>query len=140
MKRTQLLCTFTKHDKLTNTVSLIIECHDIVFNKIYVFTNESDHTSLICTYNIEENKDNFIEGTDTISLHRKKQTNTLYTINSLNEVIRSKNNGVLDKRFTVDWSEYQNQLLLLNNEGLNIIHTKIHKIIDVETWENDWNE
>lgn len=138
--RTQLLCTFTKRDRLNDTVGLIIECHDIVFNKIYVFSNEKDYTSLICTYNIEENKDNYVEGTDTIALHRKKQTNTLYTINSLNEVIRSKNGGVLDKRYTVDWSEYQNQLLLVNNEGLNIIHTKIHKIIDVETWENDWNE
>jgi len=29
--RTQLLCTFTKRNRLYDTVSLIIECHDIVF-------------------------------------------------------------------------------------------------------------
>lgn len=138
--KTQLLCTFTKRDRLNDTISLIIECHDIVFNKIYVFSNEGDHTSLICTYNIPQNEDNYIEGTDTIALHRKKQTNTLYTINSLNEIIREKNGGILDKTFPVPWGEYQNQLLLVNNEGLNIIHTKIHKIVDVESWESDWNK
>ena len=83
--KTQLLCTFTKRNRLYDTIGLIIECHDIVFNKIYVFANEDDHHQLICTYNIPQNQDNFIEGIDTIALHRKKQTNTLYTINSLNE-------------------------------------------------------
>ena len=35
----------------------------------------------ICTYNVEYEED-FIQGShDTISLHRKKMTNTLYTIN-----------------------------------------------------------
>ena len=110
--KTQLLCTFTKRNRLYDTIELIIECHDIVFSKIYVFVNEDDHHQLICTYNIPQNQDNFIEGIDTIALHRKKQTNTLYTINSLNEIIREKNNGILDKTFPVPWEEYQNQLLL----------------------------
>ena len=137
--KTQLLCTFTKRNRLYDTVSLIIECHDIVFNKIYVFSNEDDHHQLICTYNIPQNEDNYIEGVDTIALHRKKQTNTLYTINSLNEIIREKNNGVLDKTFPVPWGEYQNQLLLVNDEGLNKIHTRIYTIVNVDTWENDQN-
>jgi hypothetical protein len=135
--RTQLLCTFTKRNRLYDTIGLIIECHDIVFNKIYVFANEDDHHQLICTYNIPQNVDNFIEGIDTIALHRKKQTNTLYTINSLNEIIREKNNGILDKTFPVPWEEYQNQLLLVNDEGLNKIHTRIYTIVNVDTWEND---
>ena len=135
--KTQLLCTFTKRNRLYDTVSLIIECHDIVFNKIYVFSNEDDHHQLICTYNIPQNEDNYIEGVDTIALHRKKQTNTLYTINSLNEIIREKNQGVLDKTFPVPWEEYQNQLLLVNDEGLNKIHTRIYTIVNVDTWEND---
>ena len=71
---------------------------------------------------------------DTISLHRKKQSNTLYTINALNEVIRSKNNGILDKKFMVDWDEFQNTLLLTNENGLTKIPTKIHSIIDVNEW------
>ncbi len=100
--RSQLLCTFAKRQHLNDTIDLIIGYHTILFNKIYVFQNEAEYTQLICTYNIEGGDEEFLINTDTISLHRKKQTNTLYTINSLNEIIRQKNNGVLDKSFPID--------------------------------------
>ena len=135
--KTQLLCTFTTQDRLKPTIDLVISCHDVLFDKIYVFTNQKDTSQLICTYNIPNNQDNFIEGMDTIALHRKKQSNTLYPINALNEVIRDKNNGVLDKTFPITWSEFQNSLLLVNEQGLNIIPTKIYKIINTETWNNE---
>ena len=135
--KTQLLCTFTTQDRLKPTIDIVISCHDVLFDKIYVFTNQKDTSQLICTYNIPNNQDNFIEGMDTIALHRKKQSNTLYTINALNEVIREKNNGVLDKTFPITWSEFQNSLLLVNEQGLNIIPTKIYKIINTETWNNE---
>ena len=106
--KTQLLCTFTKRNKLNEAVDIIVSCNDILYDKIYVFANNDDEHQLICTYNVEYSED-FVENVqDTISLHRKKQSNTLYTINALNEVIRSKNNGVLDKRFMVDWNEFKN--------------------------------
>ena len=135
--KTQLLCTFTTQDRLKPTIDLVISCHDVLFDKIYVVTNQKVSSQLICTYNIPNNQDNFIEGMDTIALHRKKQSNTLYTINALNEVIRDKNNGVLDKTFPITWSEFQNSLLLVNEQGLNIIPTKIYKIINTETWNNE---
>tara|TARA_B100000287_G_scaffold308549_1_gene291724 strand:+ start:3086 stop:3493 length:408 start_codon:yes stop_codon:yes gene_type:complete len=134
--RTQLLCTFTRQSRLNETLNVIIECNDILYDKVYIFQNLEDTTQLICTYNVEF-IDNFEENIEnTISLHRKKQSNTLYTINALNEVIRAKNKGILDKRFNVDWSEYQNTLLLTNETGLNIIPTKIHQIINVKDWNN----
>ena len=138
--KTQLLCTFTRRNRLYDTISLIIECHNIVFNKIYVFINENDSYQLMCTYNVEEDRENYIENKDTISLHRKKQTNTLYTINALNDVIRSKNKGVLDKSFPIEWSEFKNNLLLTNEEGLNIIPTRIYTIINVDTWDEEKGE
>ena len=136
--KTQLLCTFTRQNNLQDVVNIIIECNDILYDKIYVFSNQNDISQLICTYNVEFD-DGFQEGIiDTISLHRKKQTNTLYTINALNEVIRSKNNGILDKKFMVDWTEFQNSLILTNEAGLNIIPTKIFQIINVK--EHNKNE
>ena len=66
----------------------------------------------------------------------KKHTNTLYTINALNDLIRELNNGVLDKSFSVEWENYKNCLLLTNDGGLNKIPTKIYKIIDVNDWNN----
>ena len=134
--KTQLLCTFVKRSNLNRTVDIIIECNEILYDKIYVFQNENDHHQLICTYNVEYDED-FMEGIqDTISLHRKKQTNTLYTINALNETIRSLNEGKLDKTFPVPWENYQNKLLLTNENGLNIIPTRIYTIVDINTWEN----
>ena len=133
--KTQLLCTFTKISELNQKINIIIECNDIVFNKIYVFQNEEDKNQLICTYNVEYD-DNFMQGIpDTISLHRKKNTNTLYTINALNDLIRELNGGKLDKSYPIQWENYTNCLLLTNETGLNKIPTKIYTIIDVETWD-----
>jgi len=136
--KSQLLCTFTAKHQLDDIFELIIECNDILYNKIYVFQNLNDSSQLICTYNIEYDEENYMENIpNTISLHRKKQSNTLYTINALNEVIRSLNNGVLDKRFPVPWEEYQNSLLLTNDMGLNKIPTKIHSIVDTKKSEKE---
>jgi len=135
--RTQLLCTFTKRNKLNEVIDVIITCNDIVFNKVYIFQNEDDHHQLICTYNVEYDED-FMQGIpDTISLHRKKNTNTLYTINALNDLIRELNGGKLDKSFPIDWENYKNSLLLTNENGLNKISTRIYSIIDTKTWTPD---
>ena len=132
--KTQLLCTFTSKPRLNDTLDIIITCNEVLYEKVYVFQNEKDLGQLICTYNVEYKYDYEESVIDTISLHRKKQSNTLYTINALNEVIRSKNGGVLDKRFNVDWAEYQNTLLLTNETGLNVVPTKIFQIINVTEW------
>ena len=110
--RTQLLCTFTKRNHFKETIDVIIACNEIVFDKIYVFQNEDDHHQLICTYNVEYDEDAIQDVPDTISLHRKKQSNTLYTINALNDLIRELNGGKLDKSFPIDWNNYRNSLLL----------------------------
>ena len=136
--KTQLHCTFTQRDKLDDILELIILCNEVLYNKIYVFQNGDDYHQLICTYNVEYDAENHPEDIpNTISLHRKKQINTLYTINALNEVIRELNGGVLDKKFPVPWGEYQNSLLLTNDNGLNKIPTKIHSIVDIKNLEKN---
>ena len=135
--RTQLLCTFTKRNRFYETIDIILACNDIVFDKVYVFQNEKDYHQLICTYNVEYDEDAIQEVPDTISLHRKKNTNTLYTINALNDLIRELNNGKLDKSFPIEWENYKNCLLLTGDEGLNKIPTRIYTIVNVNTWENE---
>ena len=101
MMKTQLLCTFSKKQELEEKLDVIIKCNDILFDKIYVFQNVKDYQQLMCTYNVEYDED-FIQGIpDTISLHRKKNSNTLYTINALNDLIRELNGGKLDKSFPI---------------------------------------
>ena len=75
------------------------------------------------------NVSNFIE--NTILVHRKKETNTLYTINALNTLIKQLNEGVLDTSFKVNWEEYKNCILLTKGDELKRVNTKLHKIIEV---------
>ena len=132
--KTQLLCTFAKKNSLNEIIDIIISCNKVLFDKIYIFENAQEPANLICTYNVEFETD-FMEGIpNTISLHRKKHTNTLYTINALNQIIVQLNNGVLDKRFPVPWKDYRNCILLYNDDKLVEIKTKIHKIVKVSEW------
>ena len=128
--KTQLLCTFCLKKDFEETVEVIKLAANIVFNKIYAFENLDEPQQLICTYNVEKLED-FIQNSKTMAIHRKKETNTLYTINALNEAIREDNGGVLDKCFSLDWTKYQNSLLLRNDSGLNIIKTKLYQIVNV---------
>jgi hypothetical protein len=49
---------------------------------------------------------------DTISINRKKETNTLYSINALNALIIALNGGVLDKSYMINWNDYKDCMLL----------------------------
>ena len=131
--KTQLLASFTTKENLDDTVDSIKEAYTIIFNKIYVLQNEDNINELICTYNVDTKEAvdyNKVKGT--ISLHRKKHSNTLYTINALNEVVADLNNGVVDSKFLVPWENFKNTLMVTNSEGLNKISTRIYKIITVE--------
>ena len=128
---TQLLATFTTKKDLTFITTRINDVYDIVFNKIYVLQNEDSINELICTYNVSmDGSVDYNQVPNTISLHRKKHSNTLYTINALNELIKNMNNGVLDKGFSVPWENFKNMILVTNNEGMNRINTRIFKIIN----------
>ena len=129
--KTQLLCTFTNTKGLSKTADKIIQAYDILYNKLFVLRNESDTRELMCTYNIDSSGDVAILP-DTISLHRKKQTNTLYTINALNECIKTVNNGVLDTSFQLNWDSYRNSILLTNDSGLRRIDTSVHEVIYIK--------
>ena len=131
--KTQLLCSFTTKDNLDEIVKKITDAYEIVFNKVYVLQNENNVNELICTYNVDtENGVDYNKVAGTISLHRKKYSNTLYTINALNECIKNLNNGVMDAKFMVPWENFKNMLLITNSDVLNKINTRIYKIIDLE--------
>ena len=123
--KSQLLCTFTTRKDFDSTVESIKQSYDIVFKKIYVLQNENNVNELICTYNVDTQNGvdyNKVEGT--ISLHRKKHSNTLYTINALNECIKNLNNGVMDSKFLVPWENFKNMLMVTNSDGLNKINIR----------------
>ena len=68
---------------------------------------------------------------NTISVHRKKDSNTLYTINSLNALVKDLNGGVSDSNYLIDWNLYRNQILLVDNDSYKIVSTKLFKIVKI---------
>ena len=127
----RLYCTFTTSDEVEKLIDKIKLSYVILFNKIFVLES-LDGSKLMLTYNVDlgnSSKDFIID--NTILVHRKKQTNTLYTINALNELIKTLNNGVLDKSYSINWENYKNCILLVQAEGFNKINTKVKEIITI---------
>jgi len=127
----RLYCTFATLDNFEEVINTIQSSYVILFGKIFVLES-LDGEKIMLTYNVDINnstKDSMVN--NTILVHRKKQTNTLYTINALNELIKSLNNGVLDKKFPIEWENYQNCILLIQADGFNRIDTKIKEIINL---------
>ena len=91
--------------------------------------NKSDLDELFVTYNIDTAYKPEKPLQDTILVHRKKQSNTLYTINALNELVKEENNGVLDKSFTIDWEKFKNAIIVTNVEGTKKINTRVFDVI-----------
>ena len=128
--QTQLLCTFTTKEELQNTLQLIRETYHIVYNYIYVLQNKGNLDELFVTYNIDTQYKPEKPLENTILVHRKKQSNTLYTINALNELVKEENNGVLDKSFSIDWDKFKNSIIVTNVEGTKKISTRIFEVIE----------
>ena len=128
--KTQLLCTFTSKDTLQKTLQDIIETYVIVYNYIYILQNKANLDELYVTYNINTEFKPPHPLEDTILIHRKKESNTLYTINALNQLVREENGGVLDKTFIIDWQKFRNSIILTNTEGTKRIQTRIFEVIE----------
>jgi len=128
--KTQLLCTFTSKDGLQKTLQNIRETYVIVYNYIYILQNKSNLDELYVTYNINTEFKPPQPLEDTVLIHRKKESNTLYTINALNQLVREENGGVLDKTFVIDWQKFRNSIILTNTEGTKRIQTRIFEVIE----------
>jgi len=125
----KLFCTFTTEENIDNLVETIKGKYDIMYNKIFVLHAKSND-EYVCTYNVDfGNVANFLD--NTILVHRKKESNTLYTINALNTLIKELNGGVADSSYRVDWNDYRNCILLTRGNELKRINTRLHKIIEL---------
>jgi hypothetical protein len=129
MLNNKLFCTFTTLDGVGELVHSLQKRYTIMYNKIFIL-EVKDNNEYVLTYNIEmSNIANIPE--NTILVHRKKESNTLYTINALNELIKKLNGGVVDTRYQVDWQHYKNTILLTQQNELRQLKTKIYKIIEL---------
>jgi len=126
----QLLCTFANSLNYTETIKEITQQYTLIDNKIFIFANENNLRELYLTFNVEKiERANRYKGT--ISIHRKKQTNTLYTLNAMNKLIADENNGVFDKNFQLNWELYKNSIILTNEIGVKIVPLKLFSIQEI---------
>ena len=127
----RLYCTFVEPNEIEKISKKIQSSYKVLFDKIFVLES-LDGEKIMLTYNVDMGN---VEGEfavgNTILVHRKKQTNTLYTINALNELIKSLNNGYLDKSYIVNWNDYKNCILLIQTDGFNRVDTKVKDIINL---------
>ena len=125
----RLFCTFTTLNDLDNLIEGLSSRYVIMYNKMFVLHIKSNDEYVI-TYNVDQaNVSNIPEST--ILVHRKKESNTLYTINALNELIKRLNNGVVDTKFPINWQHYKNCILLTQHNEIKQLNTKIHKIVEL---------
>ena len=125
----KLFCTFTDLDGLDALLEDIQSKYTIIYNKMFVLEIVGKDEYVV-TYNVDQSNVSSIPD-NTILVHRKKESNTLYTINALNELIKKLNGGVVDTNYKIDWQHYRNCVLLTQHNDLNQLNTKIHKIIEV---------
>lgn len=125
----QLLCTFAHRKDLDIITDYIITSYTIVERRLFVFSDADVRNDLYVTYNVDTADIKRIP--NTILIHRKKETNTMYTVNALNTIIREANNGVLDKTYVINWLTYRNSLVLTNGDALRHIHLQLFKRIDI---------
>jgi hypothetical protein len=126
----KLFCTFATEDELDNVLEVIKDKYNIIYNKIFILYSKSQD-EYILTYNVDfGNVSSFLP--NTILVHRKKESNTLYTINALNTLIKELNGGVLDTTYRINWPDFRNCVLLTKGSELKRINTKLFKIIEIQ--------
>lgn len=126
----KLLVSFTTREDIDDLISGITSTYNILYNKIFALEIVGTD-DLVISYNIDHGNVTSIPE-NTILVHRKKDSNTLYTINALNELIKKLNDGVVDTKFPIDWQHYRNCILLTQHNELKQLNTKIHRIIEVK--------
>ena len=126
----QLLCTFSNSLQYTEVIKEIPQQYTLIDNKIFIFANENNLRELYLTFNVQKTDRN-VRYKGTISIHRKKQTNTLYTLNAMNKLIEDENNGVYDKNFQLSWELYKNSIILTNDIGVKIVPLKLFSIHEI---------
>tara|TARA_R110001599_G_scaffold210513_1_gene407903 strand:+ start:93 stop:554 length:462 start_codon:yes stop_codon:yes gene_type:complete len=125
----RLFCTFTTLNELDNLIKQLSSKYVIMYNKMFALQVKSN-SEYVVTYNVDQGNVNDIPE-NTILVHRKKESNTLYTINALNELIKKLNGGVVDTKFPINWQHYRNCILLTQHNEIKQLNTKIYKIIEL---------
>lgn len=124
MTKTILLATFIFPERVEWFINYLDNKFDIKREKVFCYKNIDDESKLILTFKLTLPEDKRLNLKDlfpsAITIHKKGEA--LYTINALNKIIESTqidSIGNIDyKQIKLDWSEYQNKLILTKQNEL----------------------
>jgi len=125
----QLLCTFSTTKDFKKIVEDVLKFYQVYSGRVFIFSNTNKPAELFLTYNVIGVDRNSPKFPNTILIHRKKQTNTLYTLNAMNRLIEEET-GKLDKTYQVNWEFYKNSLIITGDVSIRIIPLKIFNVVD----------
>lgn len=126
---TQLLCTFSKKDTYQEEMESLAKYYTICDNKIYVLQSGANGDDIFLTFNALKTGGEFYR--NTMSVHRKKEYNIIYSINALNELIKEENNGVMSSSYKIAWDNYRNCFITARDGKVKITPTKLLKIYKI---------
>jgi hypothetical protein len=132
MDKTVLLASFIFKDRLDWFLNYLETEFNIPKNLVFIYEIEDEYKVMVTfKFIIKYNENiNLKEISPNANLIHKKG-NTIYSINALNKLIETydiENLGNIDyKSIKIDWSLYQNKLLLVRNN--NLVITEIKRIL-----------
>jgi hypothetical protein len=123
-KKVILLATFIDKNDLEGFLYKLYKDFGVKKRSIFIFESNN---SLILTYRLFLELDRKLdirkELNNTIQVHKKGTT--FFTINSLNKLIERdfnlKDGNVDHSQYEIDWSKYENTLISLTNNSLEIL-------------------
>ena len=119
--------------QIMREVEFIVNNMNLTNNFIFLLENKDNPGKKILTYNavVEKGKP-FHPHLYTMRVHRKKLTNTLYTINALNDAVALEHGGKTGRDLKLDWEKYKNCLLLTSGKKLQVHPIEVVKIFKIE--------
>ncbi len=138
-ERGVLLASFIKtedEEAVLAEVEFIASDINLTNKFIFLLEDNEDPTNKILSYNAIVSKNRvYNPRLYTIRVHRKKQTNTLYTINALNKAVALEHDGQTGKHLKLDWEKYTDSILLTSGSDLRVHNVTVAKIFQVEDEE-----
>lgn len=129
-KRTMLLATFTNDQYIEKVISRIFRIFNVENDQINVYGQIEIKEEKLLSYNIilnDKKPTNIKDVYNTIRINRNRDTNTFYTINSVNHIVIEEV-GEKDPSHVIDWTKYENSIVLhQENVGLKITPIKFIK-------------
>jgi len=128
MNKTILLASFIFPERVEWFLSYLDAKFKISKDKVFCYENLDDESKVIMTFkvSIPEDKPLNLKNLFPSAVPIHKKGNALYTINALNKLIQEKHpdsiGNIDNKNIKINWEEYQNKMILINNDELTIFN------------------